>query len=169
MDDACDRHGTRMNWNAQRTGNQDVRRQAGHTSPATSYKSALSLSAAFSRRFSSNESLPRISFTVASLNSENMNLLNNSCLAERSAACLRAFSESDISTTLASSREDVRFSRDIFSSIFDCVVTNDGSTRRAADTSLTGTPRPWSRSDTAIRIIHCGPVTPRFWAQKSRI
>ena len=46
------------------------------------------------------------------------------------------------------------------------IVTNDESTCNLFDTTLTGTPSPLSMSDSAMRIIHCGPLMPSVLAQK---
>jgi len=46
------------------------------------------------------------------------------------------------------------------------VVTNDESTCSVFDTTLTGTPSSWPISAKAIRIIHCGPLTPMALPQK---
>lgn len=48
----------------------------------------------------------------------------------------------------------------LFSSSFDCVVTNEESTCINFDTALTETPFFLSKSAKAINIIHYGPVMP---------
>lgn len=81
---------------------------------------------------------------------------------------LRAFSVRDRCTTRASFVPGVRRRNRLLSSCFEFLVMKGGPTFINLATTLTGTPSSRSKSVRAIKIIICGPVTPRAFAWKQR-